>query len=96
MLLSAAHDIITAVPANTGSHHGTKSPVALIVVGIVFVLIGGFQATRPALMFKANAWQFKNKEAWEPSRAGLIGARIAGAIAVVVGVVVLVIGLTKL
>jgi uncharacterized membrane protein YidH (DUF202 family) len=78
--------------ATDSSHH---SSVGLLVVGIAFILIGGLQAVNPSISWRASRWQYKNKQALEPSAAGLLAVRIGGLIALVVGIVLIVVGATR-
>lgn len=82
-----------AVPPTSSG--GSHSAIGFLVVGIAFVLIGGLQVIKPDLNYRLTRWQYKNKQALEPSRAALIAARATGALIVVVGIVLLVLAATR-
>lgn len=87
--------VVTALASTHSSGKGSKSPVGFIIVGILFILIGGMNLLKPDLSYRMNRWQYKNKQAWEPSSSALVVARIGGAIAVIVGIVLLVVAATR-
>lgn len=82
-------------PATGRSSGGSGGKIAFIIFGIVFVLISLLNVLKPDLSFRMNRWQYKNKEAWEPSNGALIAARVSGCIGVVVGIVLIVVGLNR-
>ncbi len=84
--------MLAAVATSNGGSH---SAVGFLIVGIAFVVIGGLQVFKPDLSYRLSRWQYKNKDALQPSNAALIAARVAGAVAVVVGIVLFVIAATK-
>lgn len=85
---------LTPLPAPTSSSHHT-SPTGSIIFGIALVLIGTLHAVKPDLTWRMSRWQYRNRGALEPSGAGLVAIRIGGAIALVVGIVVLIIAFAK-
>ncbi len=87
--------VLVAVATSPSGGHGSSSPIGFIIVGIGFILIGGMNAISPGLGFRLNRWQYKNKEAWQPSNAALVVARITGCIAVVIGIVLLILAATR-
>ena len=87
--------VVAAVAPASHSGHGSKSPIGFLIVGIAFILIGGANLVNPSLSYRMNRWQYKNKEAWEPSNAALVAARIGGGVAVVVGIALLVVAATR-
>ena len=76
----------------TSGHNGGGGKAGFIIVGIFFVLVGLLNVVKPDLSYRMNRWQYKNKQAWEPSNAALVAARVGGCVAVVIGIVVVVIG----
>jgi hypothetical protein len=68
----------------------------LLAWSIFAVVIGATDVLHPQFAFRVNRWQYKNKQAFEPSTAGLVVARIGGAVFVVIGIVCFVIAVTKL
>lgn len=86
--------MLTAIAPGT-SGGGSHSAVGMFAVGIFFILVGGVQVLKPDLTYRMNRWQYKNKEAFQPSNAGLIVARVAGAVAVVIGIVLVVVAANK-
>lgn len=86
--------MLTAVPATT-SNGGSHSATGLLVVGIAFIVIGGLQLLKPDLSYRLSRWQYKNKNALQPSNAALLVARVAGGIAVIVGIVLIVVAANK-
>jgi hypothetical protein len=63
---------------------------------ILAVVIGTTNVLNPQLAYRMNRWQYKNKQAFEPSTAGLVVARAVGGLFVVIGIVCFVIAVTKL
>jgi hypothetical protein len=53
-------------------------------------------SVRSAGAFRMNRWQYKNKDAFEPSQAGLNVARVFEAVFVIIGITCFVIAITKL
>jgi hypothetical protein len=86
--------LAATTPATTGSS-GQSKPWVLIVFGVIIALFGLVQATNPHLIWRMNRWQYKNPDANEPSGSAFKVMRVVGAIAFVVGIVVIVIGITK-
>jgi uncharacterized membrane protein HdeD (DUF308 family) len=68
----------------------------LIPFGIVFAAIGIMNVVNPRMAFRMNRWQYKNKAAFEPSDAALVMARVTGAIAIAVGIALLIFGIVSL
>ncbi len=73
---------------------GGGNKVVFAVIAVVVIAGGILQAVRPDVGWKMSRWQFKNKDALEPSNAGLTAARVVGAVVAVVGIVILVVGLS--
>ena len=98
MLEAASFHITLAATSAVGSggHGGSKSGVPTLVIGILFVVLGSINATNPRLQWRMRSWQFKNKQAQEPSDAALKVARVTGALFAIIGVVLIVVGITKL
>ncbi|AMM18953.1 hypothetical protein AX769_00880 [Frondihabitans sp. PAMC 28766] len=67
----------------------------LIPFGVVFAAIGAMNVVNPRMAFRMNRWQYKNKEAFEPSNAALVMARVTGCIAIAVGIGLLVFGIVS-
>ena len=79
-----------------GSHSGgTKSPVALLLVGIVFIIVAGTQAINPRATWKMSRWAYKNPEANEPSDKAFAVTRVVGVVVAIVGVVLVITAITK-
>ncbi len=76
------------------THHASAIPT--LVIGIIMALTGVLNVAKPGWNYKMQRWQFKNKQAFETSDAALRMYRITGAVAVVVGIVLIVIGISKL
>ena len=95
--MSTVAALLAAVPVSpsTGHGHRTNSPWPLLLIGAIFLVVGLVNALNPRLQYRARSWQFKNKEAQEPSDLALVVARVFGAFFAVVGVVVIVIGFTR-
>lgn len=68
----------------------------LIPFGIVFAAIGAMNVINPRFAFRMNRWQYKNKEAFEPSNGALVMARVTGVIAIGVGIALLIFGIVSL
>ena len=79
-----------------GSTHGNGKYVGFLVVGILWIVIGGVQVAYPQLGWRMNSWQFKNRNALEPSAAGLTFRRAIAGVIVVAGVALVIFALTKL
>ncbi|MGI8761902.1 MAG: DUF6199 family natural product biosynthesis protein [Jatrophihabitantaceae bacterium] len=90
--LSYVHQLSAPATASSGGSH---SPIARLVIGVLFVVVGVAQAAKPDLAWRMSRWQFKNRDALQPSNAGLVVARVAGTIVTVVGVVLIVFALRK-
>lgn len=82
-----------ALASNNGTSSGGKT--LFVVIAVVIILIGLLQVAKPDLSWRMARWQYKNKSALQPSSAGLMAARIGGAVAAAVGVVILVTGLNR-
>lgn len=68
----------------------------LLLVAIFFVIVGGASAANPRLLWRATRWQYKNPDANEPSNKAYIVQRVAGALFAVLGLVLIVVAITKL
>lgn len=78
-------------PAPPPSGHSGHAPwFFYLVVGLI-ILIALAQIARPDLAWRMNRWQYKNKQALEPSAAGLLAARLTGVAVVIVGIVMIVV-----
>ena len=88
MLLAITH-------GSTNSSGHSSSGWGFVVVGVFALLLGLLHAAKPDATWRMSRWQYKNKAAMEPSAAGLTAVRIGGFIAVVFGIVLIVIGITK-
>jgi hypothetical protein len=62
---------------------------------LVLMAIGLLHVARPELSWQMSRWQYRNRQALEPSAAGLMAIRIGGGIAAIAGVVVLIIGISR-
>jgi uncharacterized membrane protein HdeD (DUF308 family) len=89
--LELTHSYAVATQSHTGG--GTWFLLAWSLIAIV---IGSANAVNPQLAYRVNRWQYKNKQAFEPSAAGLMFARAIGGLFVVIGIVCLVVAVTKL
>jgi len=85
--------LLAAAATSTGK--GKAGPLPFVLFGIAFILIGGLNLAKPDLSYRMNRWQYKNKEAWEPSNAALVLVRIGGALAVVIGIVLVIVGANR-
>lgn len=95
--MSALTAVVLAAPAGGGgAHGGSKSGVFPLIIGILFIVVGLVNATNPRLQWRMRSWQYKNKEAQEPSDLALKVSRFAGALFAIIGVVLVVVGITKL
>ncbi len=81
--------------AATTTKHSGGSWVFILVAACIFCIAIAL-VINPKLQWRMNRWQFKNPQAMEPSKAGLIGIRVGAAVAAVVAVVFVVIGTTRL
>jgi hypothetical protein len=102
-MITAASSHLTGVllaaappPPSGGGGHKTNSPWPLFLIGAVFLIIGLVNLLNPGLQYRMRSWQFKNKEAQEPSDLALKVGRAFGALFAIIGVVLVVIGFTKL
>lgn len=84
-----------AAAATSGSHSGGGAWF-LLAWSIFAVVIGTTNVLHPQFAYRMNRWQYKNKQAFEPSAAGLVVARLVGALFVVIGIVCFVIAVTKI
>lgn len=82
--------------ASAGGNGRSHSGLYPLIIGIVFVATGVLNAVDPRLQWRMRSWQYKNKEALEPSDTALTVGRVVGVIAVGVGIVLIVVGITKL
>lgn len=89
------HALAMVTPANSGGGKGGSSPLGFVVIGIVFILFGSLNLFKPDLAYRMRRWQYKNKEAWEPSNSALAVTRFFGGVAVIAGIVFLVIAATR-
>jgi uncharacterized membrane protein YidH (DUF202 family) len=87
--------MLSYIAAGSNSNGHTNHWV-LALIGVFFVLIGGMNALKPQTAWRANRWQYKNKDALEPSAAGLMMSRVVGAVFVVIGIVMIISGLASL
>ena len=87
--------MLHVLAVSTAGHSGGGGKAGFIIFGIIFALIGLLNAVKPDLSYRMNRWQYKNKQAWEPSNGALVLARIGGCIAVVVGIVLVVVGANR-
>ena len=92
MLNSLAHSISHATSGAGDSH---SVPWGLFVVGGVAVILGIVTIAKPKLQWKMNRWAYKNPAALEPSAKGEVAIRVGGAFTVIVGIVLLVVGITR-
>lgn len=82
MQLSA---IVLARPGSgTGNNNGdgTSNPWIFWLVAAVILVAGVVTLVKPDLVWRMNRWQYKDKNALEPSRAGLIAQRASGGLMV--------------
>ena len=86
-------DLHLAVASTSGQHSGGWLFVVISAVILVFALT---TAINPRLQWKMSRWQFKNRQALEPSAAGLVMARVISVIVAIVAVVFIVIGVRQL
>ena len=89
--------MILAMLAVVGPHgnSGHNSNTGLIIFGVALIVIGGLHALKPDLTWRMSRWQYRDKNAMQPSNAALIGLRITGTLAAVAGVVLLIIGASR-
>ena len=86
---------VLAYAPSSGHSGGSKSPVILLIVGLVFIAIGGLQGANPRLLWRLGKWQYKNPEANEPSDKGFLAWRIGGIVVAIVGIVLVILAITK-
>jgi hypothetical protein len=67
----------------------------MIFFGLALLVIGALNAVKPDFTYRMNRWQYKNKDAFEPSSAALVVTRVGGVIALVAGVVVIIVAATR-
>jgi hypothetical protein len=76
--VSAVSALLLAVPATGGGHGGSKSGVFPLIIGVLFVIVGSLNVVNRQLSWRMRSWQYKNKEAQEPSDLALKVARVGG------------------
>jgi uncharacterized membrane protein YidH (DUF202 family) len=83
---------LAAIPLAASSAHGHSW---LWVFGIVLIAIGSLHAVNPAISWRMSRWQYRDKQALEPSAAGLLAIRVSGVISVAIGVALLIVGISS-
>ncbi|UIJ34319.1 DUF6199 family natural product biosynthesis protein [Allobranchiibius sp. GilTou73] len=85
--------MLSLISASTTHHHPGAQ---LLGAGIALFLIGGINSLKPDWGYRMRRWQFKNKQAFEPSAAGLRVTRIIGTVMSLIGLVLIIIGIVAL
>lgn len=76
-----------------GTVTGGMSHTVRWVVAVIFLVVGLLNLVKPDVGWRMSRWQYRNSQALQPSAAGLVMARVRGAVAVVIGVVLIVVAL---
>lgn len=80
----------------SSSTHQSSNPWLFLLISVVIFAFALSMVINPKLTWKMNRWQFKNPQAMEPSKAGVIWIRISSGVVAAVAVVFIVIGIGKL
>ncbi|MHA3703477.1 DUF6199 family natural product biosynthesis protein [Jatrophihabitans sp. YIM 134969] len=76
--------------AASGGHHTTLGHWGFAVVGALWIVLGGLQAAKPDVGWRMRRWQYRNPAAVQPSDRAVKVTRVAGSVAVVAGIALVV------
>ncbi len=88
-----ASSIVVLARGGAPTSSGTQSHIVDFIAAALFLAAGLLNLVKPDVGWRMSRWQYRNQQALQPSAAGLVVARVSGAVAVVVGVVLIVFAL---